>query len=113
MLALQVKLNGKRLTTAGAEDLGVLSCNVVLTGKLGSKTVQWHKGRGTDLMIAVGGVTARPHGVDDGHLYWLNHRRLKVGDSVAVRIVKAARTDPVVSRSPSGRKSPSASGREF
>jgi|SRR6185503_583712 len=113
MLAIHVKLNGKRLTTAGAEDLGVLTSHVTLTGKLGSKTVEWRNSGRPDIWLRVGGLTSRAEGIGDDHLYLTDHKPLRVGDKITLRIVETSRAGRVVSRVTSRKKAPGASGQAF
>jgi hypothetical protein len=114
MLAVQIKINGKRLTVAGAEDLSVLSAIVSATGRLGRKTADFQKSRRKpDIWLSSGGLTARSGGVPDEHLHWIRHRLLKVGDRVSIRVVDVARADRPSSSSPSRNKTPTADGRAF
>ena len=104
MIALEIVVNGKRLTVAGADDLCVLNSIVNAVGKLGSTS------RGTkrenekpDLFLTVGGLTSRPVGRKDEHLTWVSHRPLKVGDEVQIRLVETRRPrSPVKARSAGG-----------
>ena len=71
MIALEVKLNGKRVCIAGADDLAVLSAHVAACGKLGRKTVPARPDETTgDLYYSVGGLTARRDPNRDVHLKW-------------------------------------------
>lgn len=86
MICFELSINGKRLATAGIPDQAVLSANVTWAGD-GKKR--------RDLFASLGGLdsnTAPGH-----HLRWL-FRKLKVGDSVAVRVVEGASSDPAVER---------------
>ncbi|HEV2704024.1 MAG TPA: hypothetical protein VGV09_20530 [Steroidobacteraceae bacterium] len=91
MIGLVVYLNGKKLTVAGAEDLGVLHAMVTAAGKLGKTTAPLGKRRSVDVHLAVGGLTHRGDGVEDEHLRWIPLRPLKVGDRVSVRVVRTDR----------------------
>jgi len=89
MIAVEVFLNGKKLTVAGAEDLCVLSATITATGKLGkiSGGTKSEKEK-ADIHLRVGGLTSRPEPQEDEHLTWVNGRALRVGDKVEVRIVE-------------------------
>ena len=97
MIAFEVILNGKRICIAGAEDLCVLTANMTATGKLGKKTV--YEGLPDDtvpevhLHYSIGGLTRRRNPDKDVHLSWKSVRRLRVGDSLEVRVVEVRKAD--------------------
>jgi hypothetical protein len=92
MLAIEVWVNGKRLTLAGAADLCVLSAIVSATGKLGeSSRGTKHEKDKADISLRVGGLTSRPEGQEDEHLTWVNGRRLGVGDEVKIKLMETKR----------------------
>src|SRR6478752_5568900 len=97
MIAFEVILNGKRICTAGAEDLYVLTADMTAAGKLGKKTV--YEGLPDDtlpevqLHYSVGGLTRRRNPEKDVHLTWKSVRRLRVGDSLEVRVVEVRKAD--------------------
>jgi|ERR1700733_5039577 len=91
MIGLAVYRNGKRLTVAGAEDLSVLNTIVNAVGELGTSTAPIGRKRSVDLHLYVGGLTRRRDGLEDEHLRWISRRPLRVGDKVAVRIVRTDR----------------------
>ncbi len=93
MIALAVYLNGKKLTIAGTDDLGVLNAIVNAVGELGKSTVPFGERGRPDLWLSVSGLTSRPDGVDDEHLRWVGHRRLRIGDKVTVQLVRTERPD--------------------
>ncbi len=112
MFAIEVRLNGKRVALAGAEDLAVLSANVSATGLLGSKTFEYRKSRGgPDIWLHSGGLTSRSGGTPDEHLTWIKHRPLRVGDRVSIRVMEISRADKHVSSSTARQKTPTADGR--
>ena len=112
MLAVEVRVNGKRLAIAGAEDLSVLSAIVSATGRLGRKTSEFRRiRRKPDIWLSAGGLTARYGGVPDEHLNWIRHHLLKVGDRVSIRVVNVARADKPSSSSLALDKTPTADGR--
>jgi hypothetical protein len=87
MIGLAVYLNRKKLTVAGAEDLSVLNAIVNAVGTLGTKA-RVDKRKGVSLFLSVGGLTGRSGGLEDEHLRWVEHQRLRVGDRVSVRVVR-------------------------
>ena len=91
MIGLAVYLNGKKLTVAGADDLSVLNAIVSGVGKLGKYTAPLGAGRKPDLWVTVGGLTHRGKGAQDEHLRWIGHKRLRVGDTIKVEVVRTDR----------------------
>jgi len=100
MIAFEVKLNGKRICIAGAEDLCVLSANIAATGKLGLKTVP--AGRddddAPDLFYSVGGLTRRADKKKDVHVRWKSVAPLRVGDMLVVKVIEVSKADRPRSR---------------
>lgn len=95
MYALRVQINDGPWTTAGADDLGVLTASISGTGKLGPASY-WEKEVGEpDFHLRVGGLTARPVGSTDEHVDWLSHVEVKVGDRVTIELVRTAVADSV------------------
>jgi hypothetical protein len=90
MIALVVYLNGKKLTVAGAEDLGVLSTILSAGGTLGKITVPYGKKRRVSVHLSVGGLTRRPKGQDE-HLRWISVKPVRIGDMISVRIIRTTR----------------------
>jgi hypothetical protein len=113
MLAIEVELNGRRLTTAGASDLWVLTAAVAAVGLLGDKTVNFRPRKGgpndipwrvsgltsRDVQLHVSGITSRA-GSWQEFLYWIPEVALKPGDVVTFRIVEAQQADPPVESGP-------------
>ncbi|HEX3837625.1 MAG TPA: hypothetical protein VHW25_11740 [Steroidobacteraceae bacterium] len=96
MIGLAVYLNGKKLTVAGAEDLGVLNTIVTAVGQLGKSTAPLGRRPSVNLHLSVGGLTNRGNAVEDEHLRWVPLRSLRVGDRVSVRIVRTDRASQYV-----------------
>lgn len=94
MIALKVTLNGKRVCTAGAEDLSVLNAIVNAVGPLGKKTVKVRPNEAPDLHYMVGGLTSRPDPAKDVHLRWKRFAPLKIGDVIQIKVVDATKADP-------------------
>jgi len=97
MIAFEVLLNGKRICIAGAEDLCVLTADITASGKLGKKTAYEglpdHSVPEVLLDYSVGGLTRRRNPNRDVHLNWQSVRRLRVGDSLEVRVVEVRKAD--------------------
>ena len=99
MIALEVRLNGKRVCIAGADDLAVLSAHVTACGKLGNKTVPARPDDTTgEIFYSVGGLTARPDPTKDVHMRWKSVAPLKVGDVIQVEVVETDKPDRAKSR---------------
>jgi hypothetical protein len=100
MIAFEVKLNGKRICIAGAEDLCVLSANIAATGTLGVKTVPAGRDDDSvpDLFYSVGGLTRRPDPKKDQHVRWKSVAPLRVGDLLEVKVVEVRKADRPKSR---------------
>src|SRR6266540_7339471 len=105
MIALEVKLNGKRICIAGADDLSVLSAHVTACGKLGKKTVPARPDDTTgEIHYSVGGLTARPDPKKDVHVKWKSIAPLRVGDVIEIRILETEKVDHATSRTNAKRK---------
>jgi hypothetical protein len=105
MIALEVRLNGKRVCVAGAQDLSVLSAHVTACGKLGTKTVPARPGETTgEIFYSVGGLTARSDPKKNVHLRWKSVAPLKIGDVLEVRVLKSTKADRPKSRIKAVRK---------
>ena len=101
MLALEVRLNGRVVALAGAEDLSVLSQTISAVGRLGRKTRRGaSRSSKTDIHLNVGGLTARTLGKPNEHLNWLSLKPLKIGDEVEVRVISVKRATRPTGRSP-------------
>ena len=94
MIAVEVMLNDEKLTTAGTEDLCVLSAIVNAVGKLGSKSHGSHEHRSDlGLSLYVGGLTSRGEGVANDHLNWVEGRPIELGDTVTLRFIESSHGD--------------------
>jgi hypothetical protein len=99
MIALKVRLNGKQVCVAGADDLAVLNAIVTASGKLGNKTVPARPDDTTgEIFYSVGGLTARPDPTKDVHMRWKSVAALNVGDVIQVEIVETDKPDRAKSR---------------
>lgn len=105
MIAFEVKLNGKRVCIAGADDLGVLSAHVTAAGKLGKKTVPARPDdTNGEIHYSVGGLTSRTDPDKDVHVRWKSVAPLKVGDVIEVTILETEKVDRSTSRTKAKRK---------
>src|SRR2546425_47450 len=94
MIAFEVSRNGKRICTAGAEDLAVLNAVVSACGRLGKKTAPARSNEtGSDLFCSVGGLSGRKDPKRDVHVRWKSVSKLKVGDVIQVRILDTNTVD--------------------
>ena len=91
MIAVRVKLNGKELCVAGAEDLAVLNTIIGAVGAIGNKTKKVRDGA-PDLHLSVGGLTRRKSGADF-HLRWVEFQELVIGDRIEVELVETSIAD--------------------
>ena len=95
MLALEIVLNGDRIAVAGADDLNVLNGMVTAVGKLGRKALGTKaQPKGYDIRLSVGGLTGRQGGIPNEHVRWEEMKKLKVGDEVLIRVLRARVADP-------------------
>ncbi len=95
MLAFEVFVNGRKITLAGADDLGVLSTIVNAVGKLGQKSSGTEtRPKGYNLRLSVGGLTGRKNNVPNDYLRWAEMEKLKIGDEILVRVCRVNLADP-------------------
>src|ERR1043166_2465931 len=112
MIAFEVSLNGKRLCTAGAEDLSVLTAVVTACGRLGEKTVPARPDqKGREIHVHIGGLTARTDPKKDVHVRWNEHGFLKIGDLLEVRILERDEVDRPTRKTKARRKGSLATAR--
>ena len=98
MIALEVTVNGKRVCTAGSEDLSVLSTVVTACGRLGKKTFPARANEIYDVFYRVGGLTSRADPANDIHLNWQKLTPLAIGDIIQIKILETTRVDRPKSR---------------
>jgi hypothetical protein len=111
MITLEVSLNGKRVCTAGTQDLGVLTAHVTAVGILGKKTKPLRSDEtGTEIHYSVGGLTFRQDPKKDVHLRWKSVAPLQVGDVIQVRILESEKADRASSRQKADRRPGEQSG---
>lgn len=79
MKAFEVHLNGKKLCTAGFPEQGVLTA-----------ILDYVRGPGRDeLALSVGGLISSK----DEHVRWVEGKRLRIGDELHVKVIRAESTD--------------------
>src|SRR4051812_39093346 len=104
MIAFEVRLNGKRVCIAGADDLMVLTANVAAVGQLGRKTAPVRPNDGYHINYSVGGLTSRGDPDKDVHAWWKSAASLKVGDVIEIKILKTEKVDRAKSRVKANKK---------
>jgi hypothetical protein len=95
MIAFEVTLNGNRVCTAGVDDFGVLS--TILTWV--RRRPELSRDGNTieeELTAEVSALDSRDP-IAGEHLKWLSER-LRVGDSISIRIVDVEKVDAAISR---------------
>ena len=86
MPVMDLIVNGKPVSTAGADDLCVLSVVVSAVGRIGSRAQDAKvRRRGMDIACNLGGMTSRSTEPRNIHLEWARVQ-LKVGDEVRLQI---------------------------
>src|SRR5437867_3068660 len=111
MIALEIKLNGKLVCIAGADDLAVLSAHVTACGTLGKKTVPARPDETSrEIHYSVGGLTGRSDPKKDVQVSWQSITPLRVGDIIEVRILETEKVDRAKSRTKAKRERGSMAG---
>ena len=101
MIALDISLNGERLSIAGREDLCVLTFFLDAGGACGPDThMEGLPLDGCDISFAVNGASSKPGAPEDETLEWVPSRRLAIGDCISVRILETESVHPPVPHSP-------------
>ena len=100
MIIFQVKLNGETVTSAGKEDLAVLSAIVGATGALGSKSggTKTEKIK-SNFNLTVGGLSSTSENDNGTHLNWLR-QDLSIGDKIEVTILDNGKAEMPVEKTP-------------
>ena len=94
MLAFRVRLNGKRIATAGLDGPHVLTAMVTSVARGQEARRLWPpdvRFRAKELTFQLGGMISHGNGANE-HVDWA-HLGLKSGDTVSVTIVDTARVD--------------------
>jgi hypothetical protein len=102
MIVFDVIKNGRKLATAGGEDLSVLNVIVNAVGKLGPKSQGTVDEKNNyELFLSTGGLTSRgPHAIDE-HIRWSEHLMLDIGDEICIRILDSDSVDAPTQSFPS------------
>jgi len=99
MIAFRIKLNGRRVTTAGLPGYHVVSA--IATSVLGRPdvVVKVRRQRAEpELKFELGGLWTSPDGARE-HVSWTNIRALKAGDKLSLEIVDTKSADDPIHRS--------------
>jgi hypothetical protein len=100
MIAFRIRLNGKKLTTAGLPGYHVVSAiatSVLRRPDVVGK-VRGRRSERPELRFELGGLGASPDGGRE-HVSWTNHRALKAGDKLSLEIVDTESVDEPLHRS--------------
>lgn len=101
MLAFQIFINGRKVSVAGAEDLGVLSAIVSAIGKLGKNASNRKKNRKDfNVWLTVGGLACRKKKSQDEYLQWVKQKKIKIGDRIEIRVCKTNKAEPFIANNP-------------
>ena len=93
MIAFELLINGKRVATAGAEDLSVLSQTITARGKLGAASGGTSNVRDRVVLeAALTGLTSRSSEPANVHQVWY-HGAIGVGDEITIRVVERSSAD--------------------
>src|SRR2546423_2202812 len=94
MPVFHVYLNGRRVSTAGVGDLGVLGAHVSWVRRQGGQTLAKKPNRvAEDLRLHVGGLITPVQ----EHVRWLD-RHLKIGDEIRITVAEDGEIDRPRSR---------------
>ncbi len=94
MRIYELYINGELISTAGADDLCVLSQTLSAVGKLGESSNGASRLReGEEIELTLGGLTSRTSEPSNLHFMWFRTKALGVGDEVTIRIVEGSKAD--------------------
>ena len=88
MRAFALYVNGKKISTAGIGDVGVLSAIVTWVGRRSRTSVPKSRGGVEDIVVELGGLDTETN----EHLRW-SQRPLRVGDDVCIKVIDAESVD--------------------
>lgn len=103
MLAFQVRLNRKKVATAGLPGAHVLSAVFTSVVRGESTRRSWAAGvpfRAKELTFSLGGMVTHPDGAHE-HVDWA-HLNLKAGDTVVLKVIDAKTVDAPSRRNRTG-----------
>lgn len=100
MIAFRVKLNGRKVSTAGLSGYHVVSAiaTSVLRGPDVVGKVRRRRSAEPELKFELGGLWTSPDGARE-HVSWTNIHALKVGDRLSLEIVDTESADEPLHRS--------------
>ena len=87
MIAYEVRVNRKKVTTAGLQAGGVVS--LIANWVSRPPDVTWKKGGDWDASFRVGGLQEGGRGLDE-YLTWFR-KDLRIGDEITIRLVEVDR----------------------
>jgi hypothetical protein len=108
MIAFRVKVNGRKVATAGLSAYHLVSAHIRSFRRRTRATMKGRRKRGgkPDLSFSVTGLLSSPDGTHE-HFSWASLRALKVGDALSLKVVETDRVDE-----PTRRPSPNKALRE-
>ena len=94
MIAFRVKVNGRKIATAGLSDYHLVSADITwFQSRAAAVTLGRPKpGQRPKLSFSVRGLLGSRDGTYD-HFSWASLRSLRVGDTVSLQVVEASRVD--------------------
>lgn len=88
MIVFDLLINGELVSSAGAEDLSVLSHTVTARGKLGPASQGTSDVKDTSILeVSLTGLSSSADEPRHVHLQW-HHAQANVGDEITIRIVE-------------------------
>jgi hypothetical protein len=91
MIALEVKINGKVVTTAGRDDLCVLNTLIDAIGSLDSPNTA--SSTNNLIQVGVSGVAKKTESTTGTKLNWLLPTTLGLGDEISIRVIETKSAD--------------------
>lgn len=94
MIAFRVKVNGRKIATAGLSDYHLVSADITWFQKRTAAATLGRPKRGEKprLSFSVRGLVGSSDGTYE-HFSWASLRSLRVGDTVSLQVVEANRVD--------------------
>ena len=99
MIVFELLINGELVSSAGADNLSVLSHTVTARGKLGPASQGTANVQDTSVLeVSLGGLSSSADAPKHVHVQW-HQARISVGDEVTIRVVERPSADvPMVVR---------------
>nr|CAP48028.1 putative integron gene cassette protein [uncultured bacterium] len=93
MIVIELVVNGKLVSSAGSDNLSVLSHTLTARGKLGSASQGTASLKDSCILeTSLTGLTSSKDEPMHVHLHW-HHAHLSVGDELTLRIVERSTAD--------------------